>query len=202
MKIKRLTVPLRRLGHSFTTSKGKTYVTFDGGSLYRVDFRTGEVVDISDVPEASGIRSQMPSYQGVSRWAYKLLRTNRPRVVELHKSTVETESVEMVEPVEIDIPIKVEQSMVSPEPKQVKVFWKKTGGRTIVLVLLHDDDPKKSLVFHLNQDRQASRCLNGSKGQSYSIEKLIEMDWQQGNLDQFQMVSDLVVIKEQISQAA
>ena len=195
MKIKHVKVPSRHLGHSFTTSKGKTYVTFEGGPLYLVHFSTGEIVDISEVPEASGIRSQMPSYQGVSQWAYGLLlRTRHPRVIEFAKSSVVAEVVE-IQP----------KRSTSFDPTKIVVYSIKVAGRTTVMVFLKNDDPKDSSVFELTKDGKAI-WRNGSSGQQRTLGQLEEKRWLKGNLgeDRFTAIRELLnqQFAEQISQAA
>jgi hypothetical protein len=207
----------RRFGRSFTTSQGKTYIFYhlpQGGALYRVDFMTRRVVGITNCAHTDEIICQMPAHQGVPKWAYKLLRTQKPEIIlgvmptpacsdELPEERQSDELLPEAEPLlshvdevqqeilpVIDIP--VQPSMF--DSSQLKVFWKKTSGRIVALVLGEDNDPKTAQVFHINADGKASCCLNGSKGQMYTIEQLPEKGWKDGKLgdEQFAVIREIL----------
>ena len=195
-------LPARHLGQSRTSSRGTYYVYFEEvGRLFRVDPNNSlESTEFTGSHEAMLIKACKVWTLGVSRWAYKQLRSSKLR--KLGSEIAVEGEVKILSTVPL-LPnpssdevcaAGVKSIMSEDEFAHLQTFTRQCGVIKVVLVLKEDGSPRNADVFHLS-DGKAFRCRTGSKGQQQTVEQLRKNNWKEGNLGQPQFVSILDLLK-------
>lgn len=198
-------IPSRSSGECWTSNSGTFYVLFLGGSLYRLNPKTGKVFNLTNTSVGKAILAFKPKYEMIGkvykrclpRWLYNRLCATEITVVEsdLAGATEESATIEADTSQTTD---NIMPAMDKEKPEEIRVDWKKPGPNFVVLVRRRSG----VVVCAMNASRsQAWENPNGSVGTGYSDQTLMDKGWRKGNLGEEMFSAVRILLGYEVAEA-